>query len=521
MENFDNIPEDSRSEEQYLSDPGPYLARVVSNVDGKYMGALQVELLNDVGRDQAGITGSVIPVRYMSPFYGSTSVRYLQDNEDYDSTQKSYGMWMVPPDVGTLVMVIFVNGNAAKGFWIGCVPDEYMNFMVPGLAATEANNESISDRKVVAEFNKKTNDLSQSDTTLISKPVHPFQKVLEDQGLDKDDIRGITTSSGRRETPSQVFGISTPGPVDRQPGAPTGKLGKFESQIESAFVSRLGGSTFVMDDGDAAFQRKTHAKDGPPEYASVENGESGMPEIPHNELVRIRTRTGHQILLHNSEDLIYIGNARGTAWIELTSNGKIDIWAADSVSIRSESDINLSGKNVNIEADENVNIKSGAEMYIESVGNQTIVADADQFVTVTGNQTITVGADYKLSVGGLREETVKGVYKLKTGGTDITSTKAFNLNVTGGTKLTSSANTEITAANTWVDGGEIHLNSGKATASAPTAPSAVTPVKPATPGADGLVSRKPAVEPWAGHENLHETELKYTTATDTFKKISK
>jgi hypothetical protein len=493
------------------------------------MGTLQVELLNDVGRDQQGVTGSVIPVRYMSPFYGSTSVRYLQDNEDYGSTQKSYGMWMVPPDVGTIVMVIFVNGNAAKGFWIGCVPDDYMNFMVPGLAATEANNEDGSSRKVVAEYNKKTNDLSQSDTTLIKKPVHPFQKVLEEQGLDRDDIRGVTTSSARRETPSQVFGISTPGPVDRQSGAPTGKLGKFESQIESAFVSRLGGSTFVMDDGDAAFQRKSYAKDGPPEYASVENGESGLPDVPHNELVRIRTRTGHQILLHNSEDLIYIGNARGTAWIELTSNGKIDIWAADSVSIRSEVDINLSGKNINIEADETVNIKSGTEMYIEAVGDQTIIAGANQTTAVTGTQVITVGADYKLSVAGVKEATVAGLYKLKTGGTDITS-KAFNLKADGGTKLTSSGNTEITAANTWIDGGNIHLNSGLASAAAPASPAAVTPAE-AVEGP--VVARVPQQEPWAGHENLNPkapsntdtskltAKPEYTTATDTFKKISK
>ena len=53
----------------------------------------------------------------------------------------------------------------------------------------------------------------------------------------------------------------------------------------------------------------------------------GAPNSPFNELVRLRTRTGHQILMHNSEDLIYIGNAKGTTWIEMTANGKIDIFA--------------------------------------------------------------------------------------------------------------------------------------------------------------------------------------------------
>ena len=48
-----------------------------------------------------------------------------------------------------------------------------------------------------------------------------------------------------------------------------------------------------------------------------------------------------QILLHNSEDLIYIGNGRGTAWVELTSNGKIDVYAKDSINFRTETDLNI------------------------------------------------------------------------------------------------------------------------------------------------------------------------------------
>mgnify|MGYP004173768169 CR=1 FL=1 len=45
-------------------------------------------------------------------------------------------------------------------------------------------------------------------------------KLLIDQGLANDNVRGNTTSSARRESPSQVFGISTPGPLDKTSGAP-------------------------------------------------------------------------------------------------------------------------------------------------------------------------------------------------------------------------------------------------------------------------------------------------------------
>lgn len=505
--------EDLRSEEYYLSDPGPYLARIVSHTDAKYMGTLQVELLNDVGRDQ-NATGSVIQVRYLSPFAGQTSVAYIQENNDYNGTQKSYGMWMVPPDVGTTVMVIFVNGDISKGFWIGCVPDEYMNFMVPGLAATETTTENGADRKVVAEFNKKKNDLSRTDQTLVPKPVHPFQKVLEAQGLDKDDVRGITTSSARRETPSTVFGISTPGPVDRTPGAPTGRKGKRESRVEDAFISRLGGATFVMDDGDDNFLRKTKASEGPPEYASIENRENGgQPDIPHNELVRIRTRTGHQILLHNSEDLIYIGNAAGTTWIELTSKGKIDIYAADSVNIRTKTDLNFyADGNINMEAGGNIGIKAGGNIQAEAGNDYGLIVGGDGKVRVANSYNLTAGTGAKIRVTGDMEILTAGNNRFTASvDTDILS---------GGDNHFTAMDTDIlSAGQVTVTGVKINLNSGAAAPALAATPAETPTALPTTEGS--IVPRRPDVEPWAGHENLHGSELKYSTTTDTFKKISK
>jgi hypothetical protein len=393
---------DKRSSEHSVSNPGPYLARVISNNDPKYMGSLQVQLLRDVGNVPDG-TGSVFQVKYMSPFYGVTSLDHLGSNDTIGDTQKSYGMWMVPPDPGALVIVMFIMGDARQGYWIGCVPDENMNFMVPGLAATELHNEATPGKRVVGEYNKRFADGMQNDSTKIKKPVHNFNQVLQKQGLVKDEVRGTTTSSARRESPSNVFGISTPGPIDRSQGAPKGNIGKHESRITGAFVSRLGGSTFVMDDGDENFLRKTHAKDGPPQYASVENGDKGDVNIPQNELIRIRTRTGHQILLHNSEDLIYICNSRGTAWIELTSEGKIDIWAADSISMHTAKDFNLT-------ADNNINLTAGGEVNISSVGNFNATTFANYNISADANGNLQVGGQSNIRAGGNHIETAAQIH---------------------------------------------------------------------------------------------------------------
>jgi hypothetical protein len=201
---------------------------------------------------------------------------------------------------------------------------------------------------------------------------------LQNQGLLTDEIRGLTTTSARREAPSSVFGVSTPGPLDKR-GNARGKGGRYHS--------RLGGSSIVMDDGDDKFLRKTSAATGPSEYVNKTTDilTPADETIPHNELVRIRTRTGHQILLHNSEDLIYIGNSKGTTWVELTANGKIDVYAKDSISFHTETDFNFKAdRDVNIEAGRNVNIKSESSINMESVSNFNLYSGMNVHVDSAG-----------------------------------------------------------------------------------------------------------------------------------------
>ena len=462
-----------------LPSSGPFLAKVISHQDATYMGVLEVEILRPVGSSSSD--GQLHQVKYMSPFLGSTSIDYVGQNNDYNGTQKSYGMWMIPPDAGTTVVIFFIDGDPKRGYWMGCVPDDNMNFMIPGIAASSQIVDGDK-RAPAAEYNKKSNDAAPGDPEQLKKPKHPLADVLDKQGLLEDDTRGITTSSARRETPSMVFGISTPGPIDKQANATRGKMGKKESRIDNAFVSRLGGTTFVMDDGDDKFLRKKPASEAPPDYAAAEQGDTdGDRTIPHNELFRIRTRTGHQILLHNSEDLIYIGNAKGTTWIEMTSNGKIDIYAKDSISVHSENDINFT-------ADRDINLTAGRA----AVGDKP---------AIVGN---------------------------------------INLNATGNANITATVNTNInSAANLFTATGATNINSGgnitqtgaKIDLNGPTAAKAVKANK---------TVRVPQVEPWAGHENLNPTAStpdktravlapaaipnpefykKYTTVTDTFSKI--
>jgi hypothetical protein len=497
-----------------INRPGPYLARVISHLDPTYMGMLEVEILRPGGGSNE--TGAIHAVSYMSPFYGVTSIAHASENNDYNGTQKSYGWWAVPPDVGSTVVIMFIDGNPKYGYWMGCVADENMNFMIPGIAASSQVVDETK-RMPVGEYNKRATESESvivTDPEKTKKPKHPLAAAFETQGLLEDDIRGLTTSSARRETPSMVFGISTPGPLDKQPNAQRGTIGKLEYEIPNAPVSRLGGTTFVMDDGDDKYLRKTPANEGPPEYAQVEQGETdGDVTIPHNELFRIRTRTGHQILLHNSEDLIYIGNAKGTAWIELTSDGKIDIYAEDSVSLHTKQDLNFyADRDINFEAGRNFNLKVANRHQTEVGGNKILIVDANNIIKVSGTH----------------DETITGVTTISTG---------------AGHTITASGDFEVKAANTNIDGGNIHLNSGKFAGQAAEVPDPLSvfenPTEDSATTVESIMLRVPSHEPWPHHENLNPTDFKpdmtdresgstiatpplwkeYTTITDTFQKV--
>ena len=533
--------------------PGPFEAIVVSNLDTTYMGTLKVDILkNNASGSLPEKLGTSIEVRYLSPFYGVTNPAHTTNNDGYAATQKSYGMWFVPPDVGARVLVTFAEGDIANGFWIGCVQDKFMNFMVPdGRASTTLTTPQTPDNvqglKIpVGEYNKKTEKGNGRDPTRYNKPYNKdFTQSLEIQGLIRDENRGTTSSSARREVPSSVFGISTPGPIDKRQGAPKGLVGEAGLK-HSKFVNRLGGSSFVMDDGDDTLLRVTHPSAGPPTYANVEAGQLfGQSTIPHNEVMRFRTRTGHQILMHNSEDFIYIANSRGTAWVELTSDGKIDVYGLDSISIHSDADINLTAdRDVNIEGGRNVNMRAsgrydnfatGGEVKIESQSNTTLRAETNMFVDVAQDQDIKIGGIQKtLVTGDIHHHTNANLYILADveghikAGTNMLINSTETLNLVGKASYLTSTdgaiNINATGGNVEVDGGtDVNLNS--TTSSAGTAATDATDATDAIPlpkwtvpktspgtlvpsDVSTFVKRMPSHEPYAHHENLDPVMVK-------------
>ena len=539
FQNFSQRSDSSRREIDH--NPGPFVAIVVNNVDATYMGRLTVVLQTQVtsGNNPSSRENQIV-VDYCPPFFGATPIQSLKLSDQerpWVSGQKSYGMWFVPPDIGARVLVIFTEGN--QGYWIGCIPEAGMNFTTPGVdVATEINDADRTRKFPVVEYKKNQLENIPDDLTQATKPVNT-ELFAESQvrGLSDDPTRGFTTASARRETPSSVFGISTPGPKERRVGP--------VRENNRAFFNRLGGSSFVMDDGDERFYRKGDAADTPSEYvdqAQDTAGEEFDNTIPHGEMLRLKTRTGHQILLHNSEDLIYIGNARGTSWIELTSNGKIDIYSQDSISVHTETDLNFrADRDINFEAGRDFNIKANRDIACESVENFQLIVGKDNKITTKGTLDVQTEKDVRL-------ESVEGSTNiLSEDNNNFTAGKSTNILSEDNNNFTAGKDTNIKSDGDHIEetGGKIKMNGPSAEVAAESAESQEAEPLPTfiVPGSEpgpepgkieSILRRVPQREPWLHHENLaplnftpEKTDIKseepapesgkYNPTRDTFK----
>ena len=364
----------------------PLFGIVKDNIDPIRSGRLQV-YISDLGGLDPDDSNSWVTVSYMTPFYGVTTPSGANTGYgEYIKNPNSYGMWNSQPDLGTTVICIFINGDPNYGFWIGCVPQPEALQMVPAIGGTdnivanagEAKGLGGAIRLPVVNLNTNNAGIANSNKFLTdAKPVHSYvASILAQQGLIRDPIRGVIGSSAQRETPSRVgWGVSTPGRPIYEGGFTDETIADAATSGKGAglkVVARRGGHTLVMDDGDI---------------------------LGRDQLVRIRSSLGHQILMSDDGQTLFIIHANGQSYVELGKEGTIDMYSTNSFNVRTQGDLNL-------HADNNININAGKQLNIS----------ADTIAINSENQTTQkVGTDFSLYASGTFTTKVDGKMSFASG----------------------------------------------------------------------------------------------------------
>jgi hypothetical protein len=326
----------------------PVIGVVKDNIDSTRTGRISVALQDGKGSLEPD-EGPWTSVQHLSTFFGSVRPSSGSGGDDYGSYKtnpSAYGQWQAPPDIGTKVICIFVNGDPDAGYYIGAVADPETLQMVPAIGSSEsvtlnegeAKSYGGATRLPVTNLNTNNTDKADSNEFLNTpRPVHSYTaSIMSQQGVIRDPIRGPISSSASREPASRVgWGVSTPGRPIYEGGyndenLPENLSGGKAEQLK--VISRRGGHSMVMDDGDI---------------------------IGRDQLIRIRTSLGHQILMSDDGQTLMILHSNGQSYIELGKEGTVDVFAMNSINMRTQGDFNIhADRNINIHAMENLQIQA-------------------------------------------------------------------------------------------------------------------------------------------------------------------
>lgn len=408
---------------------GPYIGIVVNNVDATRSGRLQVYIdefgaTTPDGKPKLDDPTLWRTVSYCPPFYGATPVSGTSSGYGtYPGNRNSYGMWFTPPDLGVSVLCFFVAGDPSQGYYVGCIPEQGINHMIPAIGSStkfvlgNSSQQQLfanSPLLPVTEINELNPQVNQNPRFFDQpKPVQSVQAATYfQQGLDRDLIRGPIRSSSQRESPSSVYGISTPGqPIyagGLDPKTIREKLERGEiSPQQVNVIGRQGGHTFVLDDGD------------------LEGNER---------LIRIRTAKGHQITMSDDGDSFYITHANGQTWIELGKQGTVDVYSTNSINLRTQGTLNF-------HADQDINMYAGGKLRIKS--KNTALIESEGLIGINGQKSVALYSKSSITVGSDGNLALSSKVGTWDGGTTL-NLKGSQINLNGASTLPTSQIPSIT-----------------------------------------------------------------------------
>lgn len=292
---------------------------------------------------------------YISPFGGSITDGTRGPEEMPSKGPVSYGMWMLPK-IGSYVLVGCLDGNPSFRYWLGCLHTQFGTHTLPAgrwlsnkfLGPLTSNEEFIEPAYTNAR--KAYGDFTQSDEwktrvaegqaagvadyvldQTVSKVADERNKEYERQGYQKnrqtpDAQHPLSEKTGGATLDSQMFSITTPGQ-----------------------------HAFIMDDDS-------------------KNGR-----------IRIKTASGNQVILDDTNERVYISTAEGENYIEMDGKGNMDVFTSRRLSFHARSDINFTTpKSFRISC-ENFHVRSKAETRIHADTNLRAVVGGNTHWVTEGN----------------------------------------------------------------------------------------------------------------------------------------
>ena len=341
--------ESSTPSEQY---PFSTTGTVVDTNDPQQMGRIRA-VCPMLGDSMQALVEDIPWAVYVTPFGGQTSVGTRGPGIQTSTGGISYGMWAIPK-VGALVIVMCLDGDPQHRAYVGCVYDQHTPHTLPhgrwmyedhpALEKGATNPIPLGPYTSRESFIEPLNGNMRQAFGNKDNPNHEWRTRAADYQVAAVDIDLI----------NQVFG-----------SVPDDKDVTYEDWMSTQGyqISRtdpFAPTSFTDKNYDSMVYSWTS-----PGFHAI-----SMDDRQENCRLRLRTTSGHQIILDDTNERIYIATAKGNNWIELDQDGNISMFTTNKVSVRAQKDINFtSDESIRFHAAKGIHMYSGTTVNIQSAQN--------------------------------------------------------------------------------------------------------------------------------------------------------
>lgn len=455
---------------QSVGDPntfrGPTIGIVVDTNDPQQMGRVRAICLS--WGDTLTTPVEDIPwATYVTQFGGQVSVGTRGPGLQESKGGIAYGMWAIPK-IGAQVIIQCLDNDPMQRIYTGCVYDQFTPHTLPhgrwmydDHPELEKSGPNITPYGPYTSQEKFIEPLRSNMKQAFgnkSKPNYEWQTRAADytvSALAVEDLdRTYSKVSDDRNVNSDGWS-STQG-------------------YQSSRIDPNAKTTLTTKNNDSQVYSITS-----PGFHSI-----SMDDRQENARIRIRTTSGHQIIIDDTNERIYISTSKGNNWIEMDQDGDIDVFSATKISLHSAKELNLtSDDSIRMHAAKGIHMYSNEEIRMQS--KQDIHVKTDQNLRIHSAQNTFIESNQNLHV-----KTNASIY--------MTAIQELNSKSGSDTKISSNTNTNIFANNEVLITGisAIHWNG-----------------PPATPATDATQSNEqPAL--WTSKIPNHEPYARVMTKND-------
>lgn len=403
---------------------GVTMGIVVETDDPLQMGRLRVfcPALNDDPKQLQYVPWSV----YATPFAGSINNSSYTRGSDPEHTNTEgathYGFWAIP-ELGAHVLVSCVDGDYRRRVWMGCVPQHL-----------ETN--TMHGGRWLWENGTVEGPLSSS-----GKPIEPqYTNAKEAFDNKKDSPEWKTRVADYQASAIRDDFGQTPNSKKKYKDQTNKSI--IENEPQEWTHDALGAHGYDwtgFKNMGALLSSRTFGFSSPGMHSLI------MDDRPFNSRMKLKTTSGHVIILDDTNERIYIATNKGKSWLEMDSNGNIDMFSENRVSIHAAQDLNLSAsESVRIYAGDSINLYAGHANIPIGGGGELLVDEP----LPSGVINIQAESDISTVSNNLRMLTNENVY-LESGlnlyqkiGDSVISTavRDYNVSTVNGDHIVSSGN---------------------------------------------------------------------------------